>query len=164
MVERVEIDVAEQQTAHRALRRALFGGPLFEPVEHSLFKERLDQAKNATVRHLLPDQGEKTVFGDRIEIALQIGVHDVDVAGLEQLIDPPQRVLAAPSGAKAVAVRSKVPLEDRLQYRAQRRLHHPVLDRLEGAALSRRTPLAVVPCLTTISRAGDGLGNRLDNK
>jgi len=77
---------------HTALRRALFGGPLLEPVEHSLFKECFDQSEKATVRHLLPNKGEKTVFGDRVEIAFQIGVHDMDVAGLEQLIDPPQRV------------------------------------------------------------------------
>ena len=92
MIERVEIDIAKQRTAYRTLWCALFGGPLFETVEHSLFQERFDQSKNATVRHLLPHQGEKTVFGDGVEIALQIGIHDMDGAGLEQPIDPPQRV------------------------------------------------------------------------
>src|SRR5205823_5217061 len=129
MVERVEVDVAQQRTADRPLRGALFGGPFFEPVEHPLFKERRDQPEKATVRHLLPDQGEKTVFWYRVEIALQVGVDDVDVAGFEQFIDPPQRVLATPSGAKAVAVRGEVVLEDRLQHRAQRRLDHPVSHR-----------------------------------
>jgi hypothetical protein len=60
----------------------------------------LTSPENATVRHLLPDQGEKTVFGDGVEGALQIGIHDVDVASLEQPIDPPQRVLASPVGRK----------------------------------------------------------------
>jgi len=53
---------------------------------------RRDQLQNATVRHLLPDPGEKTVFGNCVEVALQIGVDDVDVARIEQFIDPPQRV------------------------------------------------------------------------
>jgi len=92
MVERVEVNVAQQRTAHRTLRRALFGGPFLEPVEHPLFQERLDQPEKAAVRHLLPDQGEKTVLGNCVEIALQIGVDDVDVAGFEQAVDPPQRV------------------------------------------------------------------------
>ena len=92
MVERVEIDVAQQRTADRPLRGASFGGPFVEPVEHALFKERRNQPEKATVRHLPPDQSEKTVFWDRVEIALQIGVDDVDVAGFEQSIDPPQRV------------------------------------------------------------------------
>ena len=63
MIERVEIDVAEQRTAHRALRCAPFGGPLLKPAAHPLFKKRFDQPQNATVRHPLPDQGEKTVLG-----------------------------------------------------------------------------------------------------
>ena len=112
MVERVERDVAQQRTADRTLRGAVLGGPFFEPVENPLFEERLDQPQNATVRHLLPNQGEKTVFGNRVEIALQVGVDDVDVAGFEQSRDPPQRVLATPSGAKAVAVGGEVPFED----------------------------------------------------
>ncbi len=71
MVERIEVDVAEQWTADRTLGGALCGGPLLKPVENALFKERRDQPEQATVRHLLPDQGEKTVFWYRVEIALQ---------------------------------------------------------------------------------------------
>jgi hypothetical protein len=92
MVERVKIDVTEQRTAHCALRCALFGGPFLEPVQHPLFKECGDQRQYATVRYLLTDKGKKTVFGDRVEIALQIGVDDMEVAGREQLGDPPQCV------------------------------------------------------------------------
>src|SRR5439155_14110073 len=104
-------------------------GPLLEPVQYALFKERCAQREYAAVRYLLPDKGKETIFGDRVEIALQIGVDDVDVAGREQPFDPPQGVLATPSGAKAVAVRREIVLEDRLQHRAQCRLHHPVLHR-----------------------------------
>ena len=89
----------------RPLRGAVFGGPFLKPVENSLFKEGLDETQNAPVRHLLPDPGEKPVFGYRVEVALQVGIDDVDEAGLEQRIDPPRRVLAAPSGAKAPSLR-----------------------------------------------------------
>jgi site-specific DNA recombinase len=114
---------------HRALRRSLFGGPFVEPVEHALVEECLDQRQNAPVRHFLPDKGEKAVLRDRVEVALPIGIDDMDVAGFEQFIDPPQRVLTAPSGAKAVTVAGKVLLEDRFQDQPQRRLDHPVTDR-----------------------------------
>jgi hypothetical protein len=40
----------------------------------------------------LPDQGKKAVFRDRVEVALQVGIDDMVVAGFEQRIDPPQRV------------------------------------------------------------------------
>jgi hypothetical protein len=57
-----------------------------------LFKEPCDQREDAAVRYLVPDTGKKTIFGDRVEIALQIGVDDVDVAGREPPFDPPQRI------------------------------------------------------------------------
>src|SRR5262249_47797659 len=117
MIERVEIDVAEQRTAHRALRCAPFGGPLLKPAAHLLFKKRFDQPQNATAPPPPPDRGGKPFFGDRIKIALQIGAHDVDVAGFEQPTHRPAaarpplsrgQALASPFGAKAVAVWSKV--------------------------------------------------------
>jgi hypothetical protein len=52
------------------MRCALFGGPLLEPVQYALFKERGDQREDAAVRYLVPDTGKKTIFGDRVEIAL----------------------------------------------------------------------------------------------
>jgi hypothetical protein len=60
--------------------------------QYALFKEPCDQREDAAVRYLVPDTGKKTIFGDRVEIALQIGVDDVDVAGREPPFDPPQRI------------------------------------------------------------------------
>jgi hypothetical protein len=77
-------------------------------------------------RHLAADQGLQAILRNRIEVALQIGIDDVDVTGLEEVLHPPQRLLAAPSGAKAVAVRGEVLLEDRLQHHAKRRLYQTV--------------------------------------
>ena len=109
-----------------ALRCASFGRPFPVAVEDSLFKETLDQRQDTAVLHLLADQGHQAVLRDRIEIAFQIGIDDDDVPGLEQFLYPPQCGLASPIGAKAVAVRREVPLEDRFQHHAQRRLYHPV--------------------------------------
>ena len=109
-----------------ALRCASFGRPFPVAVEDSLFKETLDQRQDTAVLHLLADQGHQAVLRDRVEIAFQVGIDNEDVSALEQFLHPPQRVLAAPVGAKAVAVRRKVPFEDRFHHHAQRRLYHPV--------------------------------------
>ena len=63
MIERVEIDVAEQRTAHCTLRGALLGGSFLQPVEHPLFKEGLDQPEDATVRHLCPTRAIRRSLG-----------------------------------------------------------------------------------------------------
>ena len=52
----------------------------------------------------------------------------MDMARLEQLIHTSERVLAPYTRAKAVALCGKVPLVDRFQHHAQRRLYHPILD------------------------------------
>jgi hypothetical protein len=38
--------------------------------------------------------------GDRVEVALQVGINDMCVTGLEKLVHAPQGVFAAPLGAK----------------------------------------------------------------
>src|SRR5262249_42281363 len=95
-------------------------------IEDSLFKEALDQRQDTAVLHLLADQGHQAVLRDRVEVAFQVGIDDVDVTGPEQFLQPPQRVLASPVGAKAVAVRRKVPLEDLSHPQPRRALPPPV--------------------------------------
>src|ERR1700730_9747027 len=126
VVERIEVDVAQQRAHNSALRRALLGRPLLLAVQNPLIEEARDQRQDAAVRHLPADQGLQAILRDRVEVALQIGINDVDVTGREQSCHPPQRVLAAPSGAEAVAVRGEVLLVDRLHHHAKRRLYHPV--------------------------------------
>ena len=100
---------------HAPLRRPLLGRPLLQAVQDALLEERLDQAQHAPVRHLLAHQGHQAVMRDRVEVAFQIGIDDVRVARLEQLVHSTQRVFTSPSGAKAVAVLREVVLEDRFQ-------------------------------------------------
>ena len=66
---------------------------------------------------------------NRVEVAFQVGVHDVRVACLEQLIDPTQGVFAAASGPESVAVFREVALEDRLDHVHDRRLDDAVTHR-----------------------------------
>src|SRR6266567_150277 len=147
MIERIEIDIAQQRAYHGSLWRALFRHPLLIPVQNSLFKEALDQRHDAAIRHLLANQGQQAVLWDRIKVALEVDIDDVDVTSLEQFHHPPQRVLTSPFGAKAVAVRSEVPLEDGFQHHAKRRLYHPVSDRgySQGTLLSTPQLGNVVP-------------------
>jgi hypothetical protein len=100
---------------HRALRRPLFRRPLRQAVEDALVQGRVDQGQHLPVRHLPGDQRRQAVVRDRVEVALQVGIDDVGVTGLEQPVHPPQRVFTSPSGARAVALRGEVALEDRFQ-------------------------------------------------
>src|SRR5882724_12885736 len=143
MIERIKIDIAQQRAYHGSLWSAFFWHPLLIPVQNSLFKEALDQRHDAAIRHLLANQGQQAVLWDRIKVALEVDIDDVDVTSLEQFHHPPQRVLASPFGAKAVAVRSEVPLEDGVQHHAKRRLYHPVSDRGDGARIKHLTQFAL---------------------
>src|ERR1700747_3548663 len=98
MINRVQIDIAEQRAHHSALWRALFRRPFLVTVENSLFKETLDQCQDTGVRHLLAYQGHQAV----LRVAFQVAIDDNVVSGFEQSWPPPQRVLASPVGAKAV--------------------------------------------------------------
>src|SRR5712692_4391611 len=111
MVERVEIDVAQQRAHHGTLWRAPIGCPLPGVAQNSLIEEAPDQRQEAAIHHLSADHGHQAAFRDRAEVVLQIGIDDMYVTRLEQLIHPPQRALAPSSGAKAVAVRGEIPLE-----------------------------------------------------
>ena len=117
---------------NRTLWRTLFRHPFPVTVQNPLFKEVLDQRHDAAVRHLLTNQGQEAILRNRIEVALEIDIDDVAVASLEQFRHPPQRILASPFGAKAIAVRSEVPLKDGFQHHTKRRLYHPVTYRRHG--------------------------------
>src|SRR5205085_10247008 len=67
VVERVEIDVAQQRAHHSALWRAFLGCPFAVAVTDALLEERLDQRQQTAVRHLRADQGEKTCLGNGVE-------------------------------------------------------------------------------------------------
>ena len=104
-------------------------GPFLQSVQDVRLQERFDQRQHGAVGDLFLQARHQTVVRDRVEVALQVGVHHVDVARLEQLIDPTQGVFAAASRTKPVAVFREVALEDRLDHVHHRRLHHAIAHR-----------------------------------
>ena len=86
----------------------------------------MHQRQHPTIRYLLAHQRQQAIVWYRVKVALQIDIHDIRVAFFQVFLHATQRVFAAPTGAKAIAVFRKVPLKYRLQYITQRRLDHPV--------------------------------------
>jgi hypothetical protein len=66
---------------------------------------------------------------DRIEIALQIGVHHEAKAGFDEAIDDPQGILGAAARPEAEARRVEPRLKNGLQHELDRRLDDAVLHR-----------------------------------
>jgi len=66
---------------------------------------------------------------NRIEVRLQVGVHNVDVAVLDQPIDFAQRIMAPASRSEAVASFAEPVLEDRFDHEPDRLLNDAILDR-----------------------------------
>ena len=95
----------------------------------SCFSQRLDQIEEAAIAHPRPQPLHQLVVRDRVEVALQIGVHHETVAQLDQPIDLPQRILTAASRPEAEARRMELRLQDGLQHEFDRRLGDAVLDR-----------------------------------
>jgi len=67
VVERIEVDVAQQRTDRRALRRALLRRPFTGAFQDPLAEERPDQRKHAAIRHLASDQRQQAILRDRVE-------------------------------------------------------------------------------------------------
>ena len=80
MVQRVEIDVRQQRTEHRSLRRSLLRRPALQAVQDALLQERFEQLQHSSVRHLLRHPLHQPVVRNRVEVALQVGIHDPGVA------------------------------------------------------------------------------------
>ena len=125
MVQRIQINVAQQRTEHRSLRRPGLGFPFLQAVQNAGLQKGLDQPEHPPVRDAFPQPGHQPVVRDRVEVALQVGIHHVHVTLLQQVIHPPQCVFAAPSGPKAVAVLGEFLLEDRFDDVADRGLAPP---------------------------------------
>src|ERR1700719_2338536 len=98
MVQWIQVDVAQQRTEHRALRRAGLGSPGGQTVQDAGFQERFEQRQQAAVGNPFSQASHQTVVRDRVEVTLEVGVYDVDVSGLEQSIHPSQRIFTTASG------------------------------------------------------------------
>src|SRR5262245_3708944 len=129
LVERVEIDVAQQRRDHRPLWRARLRRRRAERAHHLLLQERVEQLQHSSVGNLRRHPLTHFRVWDGVEVAFQIRIHYECVSFVEQLLDPPQRILTAASWAESVAVRCESHFKDRLYHVAQRGLRHAVANR-----------------------------------
>jgi hypothetical protein len=95
VVQRIEIDVTQQRRNDRTLWTSLYGVPLAYAIHHTLFEKRLDECQHPAVADFLGDELQQAFVRNRVEVAFQIGIHDMYVPGLQQSVDSPQRVLAS---------------------------------------------------------------------
>ena len=128
-VERVQIEICQQRADDRALWRSARGGPSPAFRNDFLIEPRLDEIENAAVADARPEPLDQPVVRDRLEIALQIGVHHKAAAGFDEAIDDPQRILGAASRPEAEARRVEPRFQNGLQHEFDRRLGDAVLDR-----------------------------------
>src|SRR5271157_3009886 len=129
VVERIQIDIGQQRTDHRALGRSRFRCPEVHLLQYSLCQECFQQLQRPPIGDLRFHPLQQFRSRDGVEVALQIRIDDPAVTLLQQGIDAAQRVLAAPFRSESVALRCEVPLEYRLQHCSERRLRHPVAHR-----------------------------------
>ena len=67
-------------------------------------------------------------MGDRVEVALDVHVHDVRVPCAKQFFHAPQRIFTSAPGAESVAVCGETVFENGLYDHSHRCLHHAVGD------------------------------------
>jgi site-specific DNA recombinase len=111
---------------HGALGSSFLRNPLGQSVHHALVQKHLHQPQYPAVRNLFAQPRRQAIFGDRVEVTLQVRVHDIHLAFAQQGLDPLQSMMTAPSVSKAVAVFGKCVVEDRFQNVQQGCLHHAV--------------------------------------
>src|SRR5437870_1998438 len=129
VVQRVKIDVRQQWTNHRTLRRSRLRRPVGQPFHHFCLQHRLYQFQHSAVCHFLRHSLQQLLLRYRVEVALQISINHPGVSCFEQVVHTTQRIFAAPSRPKPVALLSKVSFEDRFQHIAQRRLYYSATHR-----------------------------------
>src|SRR5277367_51156 len=128
-IQRVQIGVGQQGADYGALRRALRRRPRLLTFEDVGLQPASDQIEHPAIADLRLDPRHQTIVGDRVEIALQVGVHHEGVAFLDQPIDLPQRVMASASRTEAVAPLAEPHLENRFDHEPDRLLDDAILDR-----------------------------------
>src|SRR5262244_2399361 len=140
-VQRMKIDVGQQRTNHRSLRRAARWRPSLHLSDKVLLKKCFDQLKHPPLAHPFLHALQKLFVGDGVEVALKISIHHKGVALFKQPIHFSKRVFAATPRAKTVAHLKELPLKDRLQHKLKRRLNDAVFDRRYSQGTKFSTPL-----------------------
>lgn len=90
IVERVEIDIAEQRGKHGPLRGAGFRCPCRHFVQNARFQKGTDQLQDRAVGGLFFRSRHQKFVGNGVEVALQVSIYNVDQPLVEQPGDSPQ--------------------------------------------------------------------------
>ncbi len=160
----MQVEVGQQWRQHRSLRRARRGVPVCRLRHDLLVQERLNQRQHAAVADRTFHQAQQPLMRDGVEVALQVGVHHMGEAFLQQPIDLPQRVLAAPPGSEAVASGAELNLENGFDCHLQGGLHDAVLHHGDpkrtglAVALGDLHPLDRVRPVAAVRQAGPEFG------
>src|SRR5262245_1160691 len=129
LVERVEIDVAQQRRDHRPLRRTRLRRRPSQRAHHLLLQESVEQLQQTSIGDLRRHPLTQSRVRDGVEVAFHIRVHYKCVSRFEQLLDASHRILTAAPWAESVALRCESHFKDRFYHVAQRGLRHPVAHR-----------------------------------
>ena len=92
-VQRVQVDIRQQRTYHRTLRRALRRRPPLQTLQDVSRQPAANQIEHPAIDDLRLDPRHERVVRDRIEVRLKISIHHIGVAILDQPIDLAQRVV-----------------------------------------------------------------------
>jgi hypothetical protein len=122
LIHRVQIDVGEQRTDDGSLGRPGLRSPLLQALHHPLAQVGVEQLEHAAIRDAPLHFRHQLWMGNRVEVALDVGIHHPGVAVIEKPLHLTQRLLAPPAGTKAVTAGMKLPLEDRLSSTIRRAL------------------------------------------
>ena len=94
------------------------GVHLSRPLQDIGFQPAADQIEHPAIDDLVLDPCHQRVVRNRIEVRLQVGIHHVGVAVLDQPIDLAQRIVAPSPRTEAVASVAEPALEYRFNRRA----------------------------------------------
>jgi hypothetical protein len=151
MVQGVEIQVGQQGADHRALGRTDRRNPPSILLLDRLLQERLDQIEGASIGDPTLHQGHQGRVRDRVEIRLEVHVHDPEGALPQQGVDALQCHLRRALRTEAVAVIRELVFEDRLDGRPQRRLHDAIAHRRNP-----QRPQLLAACLGDVTPSNRG--------
>ena len=125
-IDGMEVEVGQQGTDHCALGCSCFGRPPGQPFHDVLTEISFDQLKQASIGNIPADFLHKFLMGNAVKVRLQIGIHHMGVAGLQEPIHFPQGILASSVWPETVTVRFELRLEYRLYNQPYRRLNYPI--------------------------------------
>src|SRR6266545_1335071 len=127
-VQGMKIDIGQKRADHRSLRRPSHRCPSFHPLDDVLIQKCTDPLQHCAVANPLRDLTHQRLLRYTVEVAVQVGIHPMGVAFLDEFIHFAQRLFAAATRAKTVTRVLKLSLKDRFDHQLQCRLHDAVFD------------------------------------